>query len=70
MIVVSLIAIDDIIKDHYIVHLKLILYCMLTNWNLSKNFKKEEEEWGWFLWTDIKWFPGSIVKLKKKKTPM
>ena len=23
--------------NHYILHLKLVLHCMLTNWNLKKN---------------------------------
>ena len=25
--------------NHYVVHLKLILHCVLTNWNLNKNLK-------------------------------
>ena len=29
------------VLNHY-VHLKSILHCMLTNWNLNKNFKKRE----------------------------
>ena len=28
------------VLNHYIVYLKLILHCMLTNWNLNKNLKK------------------------------
>ena len=28
------------VLNQVIVHLKLILYCLLTNWNLNKNFKK------------------------------
>ena len=28
------------VLNQYIVHLKLILYCMLTNWNLNTYFKK------------------------------
>ena len=28
------------VLNHCIVHLKLIIHCMLTNWNLSKNLKK------------------------------
>lgn len=28
------------VLNHYIIHLKLLLYCMFTNWNLNKNFKK------------------------------
>ena len=28
------------VLNHYIVHLKLILRCMLINWNLNKSFKK------------------------------
>ena len=27
------------VLNHYIVHMKLMLHCMLTNWNLNKNFK-------------------------------
>lgn len=26
------------VLNHYIVHLKLMLHCMLTDWNLNKNF--------------------------------
>ena len=29
------------VLNHYIVHLKLTLHCMLTNWNLNKNFFKK-----------------------------
>lgn len=28
------------VLHHYIVYLKLIFCCTLTNWNLNKNFKK------------------------------
>ena len=30
------------VLNHYIVHLKLILLCMLTNWNLNKNSKNKK----------------------------
>ena len=30
----------------YIVHLKLILHCMLTNWNQNKNLEKKPKQWG------------------------
>ena len=29
--------------NHYIAHLKPILHCMLTNWNLYKNLKKKKK---------------------------
>ena len=30
------------VLNRYIVHLKQILHCMLTNWNLNKNLKKNK----------------------------
>ena len=30
------------VLNRYIVHRKLTLHCMLTNWNLSKNLKRQE----------------------------
>ena len=27
------------VLDHHVEHLELILHCMLTKWNLSKNLK-------------------------------
>ena len=35
--------------NHYTVHLKLILYCMLTNWNLNKNLKMGKRVQPWWL---------------------
>ena len=35
------------VLHHYTVHLKLMLHCMLTNWNLSKNLKKIKKEDSW-----------------------
>ena len=29
------------VLNHYIVHLKLTLYCILTNWNLNKSLEEK-----------------------------
>lgn len=29
------------VLNHYIIYLKLILHCLLPNWNLNKDFKKK-----------------------------
>ena len=31
---------NAVVLNHYIVHLKLTFHCILTNWNLIKNFKR------------------------------
>ena len=31
------------VLNHYIVHLKLILHCIITNWNLNNNLKKSPQ---------------------------
>lgn len=31
--------------NYYILHMELILHCMLTNWNLNKNLKKEADHY-------------------------